>query len=71
MITNFRTAYKIGLSSSLSPDTWSGFNEMSKWRFEKLKERKLHRAFLRGYEEGSRLLRQVRLDASKVLAVEL
>ncbi len=54
-IKTIKIAYKIGFSSSLSSDSWSGYNELSKWRFEGESRllRLLRKAFLRGYVEGS------------------
>lgn len=62
-IRTIKVAYKAGFHTSLDPNTWSGYNEMTKFVFEKEKEslgRKLHRSFLRGYMEGGKLLRAVR-----------
>lgn len=59
MITSFRTSYKIGFSSSLSKESWSCNNELTKWNFDQNKTRKLHNAFRRGYEDGLRLRREV------------
>lgn len=57
-------AYTIGFSSSLSPTTWSGYNEISKWLFEGERSRvlKLRRKFLSGYEAGTKMLKEVKQD---------
>ena len=64
MIKAIRTAYSIGFSSALNPGTWSGYNELSKWEFldEKTTKRKLKTSFLRGYGEGSKILRALKRE---------
>ncbi len=55
-----RTAYKIGFSSSLSEDTWSPYNELTKW--EILQSRRERSDFIRGYSEGLKIVREVRRE---------
>jgi len=59
-----RLAYKIGFSSALNEDTISAYLEMAKWEFEgdKIKVRKLKRAFGHGYETAFRILLHVRYE---------
>jgi len=57
MIKSTFIAYKIGFSSSLNPNTLSGYAELAKWSFEEKNKRRLMTAFIGGYAEGRKLLR--------------
>ena len=53
-----KQAYKIGFSSSLDPNTWSGYNELTKW--PSIEGTRLRRSFMRGYAEGLVIMKKVK-----------
>lgn len=56
-IIRVKTAYRIGFSSSLSPSSWSAYNELSKWNLE---GKRLQNSFLNGFRDGTKAIQEVR-----------
>lgn len=61
-ISKPKTAYKIGFSSALSPESISAYSEGAKYNFLGEESRKLKKRFFKGYGDALRILREVKRD---------
>lgn len=66
MISSLKTAYRIGFSSALNPESWSGYNELSRWK-EEISDDSLRKSFLKGYASARVLLFEVRREMKDFL----
>lgn len=54
MIKDFRTAYKIGFSSALDPNTTSAYSDMAKWGLVTCTNTRVINGFIKGYASAIR-----------------
>jgi len=65
MITNFRTAYKIGFSYGLNFSSYSAYADCARVKFDNTKHQSLARAFCRGWRDGYSEQRRERILFSR------
>lgn len=57
-----QVAYRIGFSDALAPDAWSAYHTVGRWPFNQHLQRRLHRAYYRGWLAAYKLKCAVKFE---------